>query len=84
MDRIYTSGDISNTPPAYPESPQIGFPIFTGIPGQNTKPGPYHFYMMAEEVRNVLVAAEITPDGRVLNQLAAAITVLVYRSLLAG
>lgn len=55
-------------------------PYFTGgNPGGGvaaTTPGEWWFHMMTEELRNAIVAAGLTPDHTVLNQLATAIGLL--------
>lgn len=78
MDRSHASG-ATGSPPSYPGSPSIGYPT-SGNPGTATpatKPGPWWYHMMTEEIRNVLVAAGITPDGSSTTQLAAAIQAIV-------
>jgi len=75
MDRVYQSS-VSGTPPAAPSVPLLGYPR-AGDPISGTKatrPGPWWFHMMTEELRNVIVAAGLTPDSGNLGQLAEAIT----------
>lgn len=77
MDRVFESG-ASASPPAAPASPSSGY-ASAGNPGSATpatKPGPYWYHMMTEEVRGVLVAAGLTPDHTNLTQLAAAVQAL--------
>ena len=77
MDRVFESG-ASASPPAAPASPSNGY-ASAGNPGSATpatKPGPYWYHMMTEEVRGVLVAAGLTPDHTDLTQLAAAVQAL--------
>jgi len=75
--RKYQSG-ASATPPSPPATPSTGYPTdgdaLTATPA--TIPGPYWFYQLGEEVRNVLVQAGITPDHEDLTQLAAAVQAL--------
>jgi hypothetical protein len=78
MDRVYTSG-ASATPPSAPGSPSSGYPT-AGNPSlgvQATRPGAWWYYMITEEIRNVLVAAGITPDHEDLTQLSDAIAALI-------
>lgn len=78
MDRVFESG-AAGLAPAAPASPSSGFPTggnpSGGVPA--TKPGPYWFHMVTEELRAVIVAAGLTPDHLALNQLALAISTLV-------
>lgn len=78
MDRIYNSG-AAGTPPAYPASPSSGFPQSAnpGLGAPATKPGPYWYYAITEEIRNVIVAAGIAPAGNTVNQLSNAISSLI-------
>lgn len=77
MDRVYSSGAVAS-PPAAPLSPSSGYPTsgnpLAAVPA--TVPGPYWFHQITEEIRNVLVAAGITPDHEDLSQLAAAVQAL--------
>jgi microcystin-dependent protein len=75
MDRIFESNALANTPPAPPIAPSSGYPT-TGNPSTNTpatKPGPWWFYMVSEELRNVVNNSGLTPDHKNLHQLAQAI-----------
>lgn len=78
MDRVFESG-AAGLAPAAPASPSSGFATggnpSGGVPA--TKPGPYWFHMVTEEIRAVIVAAGLTPDHLALNQLALAISALV-------
>lgn len=78
MDRSFASG-ASGSPPSYPGSPSIGYPT-AGNPSTATpatKPGPWWYYMITEELRGVVVAAGLTPDGSNTGQLSQAIAKLV-------
>jgi hypothetical protein len=78
MDRSFASG-AAGSPPSYPGSPSIGYPT-AGNPSlavPATKPGPWWYYMINEELRAVLVAAGITPDGSNTTQLLQAIQALI-------
>lgn len=78
MDRAYESGSSESAPLA-PETPSIGYPT-AGNPGGGTsatKPGPWWYHMVTEEVRNVILAAGLTPDHEDLSQLSAAIQSLI-------
>lgn len=74
MDRAFSSGS-SASPPAAPGSPSIGYPTSgnsgTGTPA--TKPGPYWYHMITEEIRGVLVAAGLTPSQGDVTQLLQAL-----------
>ena len=78
MDRIRaeTVSAESPTPPS-PSLPQ-GYPVAQGSAGS---PGtiftPYMFSMLVEEIRNVIVAAGITPDLEATSQLTQAIQALI-------
>jgi hypothetical protein len=78
MDRAFNSF-ISATPPAPPAVPLIGYPTSgnptEGIPA--TRPGPYWFHMMTEELRNVILSAGMVPDATNLSQLALALDKLI-------
>lgn len=71
MDRIYGSS-VSGSPPAYPSSPANGYPQsgnpLTATPA--TKPTPWWFHMITEEMRNAIVTLGGTPAGATVNQLA--------------
>ena len=56
--------------PTRPVAPSAGFPRGGLTP---TKPGPYWFHQMGEELRALLTGGGVAPDGAVLNQLAQAI-----------
>lgn len=62
MDRAYASG-ASATPPTPPASPSTGYPT-AGNPAMAvppTKPGKYWYFMITEELRNVVSAAGLSP-----------------------
>jgi hypothetical protein len=68
--RSYQAGAIGTAPTA-PASPSVGYPT-NGNPGTGTpatQPGEYWFYQIGEEIRNVLVAAGVTPVLATLTQL---------------
>lgn len=70
----FESGAVA-TPPDAPESPSNGYPS-AGNPATATpatKPGPYWFYQISEELKNVVESAGLTPDLDTLNQLNLAI-----------
>lgn len=74
MDRSYASGAAGSAPVA-PASPSIGYPT-AGNPGSGvlaTKPGPYWYHQITEELLAIITAAGITPDQGKLTQLASAI-----------
>lgn len=70
MDRAFESGAVV-VAPSVPAVPSVGYPTggnpVGGVPA--TKPGPYWFHMLTEEMRAVIVAGGVTPDAAVLNQL---------------
>ncbi len=78
MDRAFASGSSGSAPSA-PASPSIGYPT-AGNPGSGTpatKPGPYWYHMITEELRKVVTDAGLTPDHTNLTQLSAAIQAMV-------
>lgn len=72
-NRSFESGAAAS-PPAVPASPSVGHPTAgdpqTAVPA--TKPGPYWFYQIGEELRAILTAAGVTPDHTNLTQLLTA------------
>ncbi len=78
MDRVYESGAAA-TPPSPPASPSIGYPTAgnPSTPTPATKPGPYLFYQLVEEIREVITSAGLTPDHTDLTQLRQAIQRLI-------
>lgn len=74
MDRVYQSS-VSGTPPAAPSVPLLGYPR-AGDPISGTKatrPGPWWFHMVTEELRNIVVAGGLTPDGADTDQVLQAL-----------
>lgn len=74
MDRFY-SGNVSGTAPTPAAAGAVGYPR-PGNPGTGTpatKPGPYWYHMVTEELRKVITDAGMTPDHLNLSQLSAAI-----------
>lgn len=74
MDRVFKSG-ASAVPPLPPASPSVGYAI-GGNPGtgtQATKPGPWWYHMMTEELLGIVEGAGLTPDQEELTQIASAI-----------
>ena len=78
MDRVYESGAAA-APPSQPASPSTGYPTAgnpqTAVPA--TKPGPWWYHMVTEELRAVVAAAGITPSHTDVSQLATAIRRLI-------
>ena len=77
MDRKFKSGAAA-APPAAADNASDGYAT-AGNPAGGvaaTKPGPYWYHMITEEMRNVIVGAGLVPDKALVNQLLAAITVL--------
>lgn len=78
MDRVYESGAAA-APPGQPASPSTGYPTAgnpqTAVPA--TKPGPWWYHMVTEELRAVIAAAGITPNHTDVSQLSTAIRRLI-------
>ena len=77
MDSCFKSA-VSGTPPDAPSVPLIGHPQ-SGNPAlgqQATKPGPWWYYMMTQELRNIILAAGLVPSALDLNQVLDALQVL--------
>jgi len=78
MDLRNHEAGAAGTAPAVPANPSHGFPTEgspqNGIPA--TKPGAYWFHQISEELRNLILAAGITPDSDDLGQLSEAISEL--------
>lgn len=78
MDRTFESGSAAS-PPSAPASPSTGYPT-AGNPSlaiPATKPGPWWYHMINEELRAVISAAGITPDHEDVTQLMQAIQSLI-------
>lgn len=73
MDQVWQA-NVSATPPDAPSTPLVGYPKAGAQP---TEPGPWWYYAMTEEVRNVIVQGGLTPNGTSVNQLASAIVAIV-------
>lgn len=74
MERIYESG-ASATPPTPPAAPSAGYPS-AGNPGTGTMPtvpGPFMFHQIVEEIMAVILAANLTPNRNMLNQMKQAL-----------
>lgn len=74
MDSVFLSS-VSGTPPAAPAVPLVGFPrAGNAMTGEKaTRPGPYWYHMITQELRNLVVAAGLTPDAGSLNQVLLAL-----------
>ena len=72
MDHAWEA-NASTLPPATPTSPSIGYPS-DALP---TLPGAWWFYMLTEEMRNVILAAGLTPNFQSVSQLTAAIQAMI-------
>ena len=75
MDTRKHLAGASATPPTPPASPSTGYPT-DGNPLTNTpatSPGAWWYHQLSEEQRNVILAASISPDHTVTNQLLAAL-----------
>lgn len=76
--RSYLAGAVG-APPAVPSSPSIGYPTDGDplAPLDATSPGAHYFYKLGEELRNIIVAAGLTPSDGNLTQLLTAIHSLI-------
>lgn len=77
MDRIYASGAAGSVP-SVPASPSSGYPT-AGNPGAGTpatKPGPYWYHMVMEELMTIITAGGVTPAPGALNQVKLALDAL--------
>lgn len=73
MERAWKSGAVAGAP-LHTENTAGNFPTAGAPPGTPaTKPGPYWYHMITEEIRAVIVQAGITPDKSVLTQLRDAV-----------
>jgi len=74
MDSVFLSS-VSGTPPAAPALPLVGFPrAGNAVTGEKaTRPGPYWFHMMTQELRHIVVAGGLTPNASTLNQVELAL-----------
>ncbi len=75
--RLYKAGAVQSIP-SMASLVSAGFPT-GGNPVQGiaaTKPGDAWYYGIGEEIRNVILAAGLTPSNTVLDQLAQAIEIL--------
>jgi hypothetical protein len=74
MDRKWKSG-ASGAPPSSSDNASTGYATAgnpgTGVPA--TKPGPWWYHIITEEIRAVIVAAGITPDIANAGQLLEAL-----------
>lgn len=78
MDRVFESGAVGS-PPSAPASPSSGYTT-AGNPATATpatKPGPYWFHQVTEELRAVIAAAGLAPDHTNLTQVRDAIDSLI-------
>ena len=80
MDRAYASGAAGSAPTA-PASPSIGYPTAGNAAAatQATKPGPWWFHMITEELVAVIAAGGLTPAFNTLTQLRDALFALFAR-----
>jgi len=82
MDRKYESG-AAGSPPSAPGSPSAGYPT-AGDPGSATpatKPGPYWFHMITEELYQLVIAAGLTPAFGTLTQVRDAVLALISSAI---
>lgn len=76
MDHVYESG-ASATPPSPPTNPSLGYPVGIGLSTDITKAGAWWFYMITEELRNIVALLGETPDYTQVNQCASVIKTLI-------
>ena len=80
--RNFSSG-TSVSPPTPLASPSVGYPT-AGNPGTGTpatKPGAYWYHQVGEELRNLILAAGLTPSDAALTQVAQAVQILITASV---
>lgn len=85
MDRIYASG-AAGSAPGVPASPSSGYPT-AGNPGAGTpatRPGPYWYHMVMEELMAIITAGGITPAPGTLNQVKQALDALYAPKMSGG
>lgn len=70
--RAYQS-DAAGTPPPMLATSVKGYPRAASPTLKATMPGPYWFFMVGEEIRNVIIDGGLTPDPRDNSQLYQAI-----------
>jgi len=70
--RAYLS-DAAGTPPPYPTNPIMGYPQTATSTLPATRPGAWWFYMIGEEVRNLIIAGGVTPSPYDSTQMLQAI-----------
>lgn len=78
MDSVFLAG-VSGTAPIPAAVPLLGHPQ-SGNPGGGvpaTKPGPWWFYMVTQELRNVVVGAGLVPDHEEVSQVVQAIQTMI-------
>lgn len=83
MDNRSLEANASANPPAAPGAPSVGYPK-AGNPQTNdpaSKPGPYWFYAIGEELRAVIAAGGLVPAANNLTQVRDAIQVMINASL---
>ena len=77
------SAGASASPPTPLVSPSVGYPT-AGNPGTGTpatKPGPHWYHQIGEELRNLVLAAGLTPNDAVLTQVSQAVQILIAASV---
>jgi hypothetical protein len=83
MDHVYAS-NASGLPTSPPFPGAYGFTQINNAawtPGATTVLGPFIFYYVAESIRNVIVAAGLTPDPTNLKQFYQAVEILAAGGL---
>lgn len=70
MDRVYEFG-VVGTIPSIGSTASLGYPVELGK--GITNPGPWWFYMVAEELRNVILSGGEAPAGTKVDQVSNSI-----------
>ena len=73
MDNRKLLANAAASPPTAPASPSVGYPTDGGIGVPAATGGAYWFHSIAEEQRNVILGASITPSSADNTQLLTAI-----------
>lgn len=83
MDNRALEANASVNPPAAPGAPSVGYPkagnAQTNDPA--SKPGPYWFHAIGEELRNIITAGGLVPNLNTLTQVRDAIQLMINASL---
>lgn len=85
MDHAYKL-NASATPPAFPASFSVGYPQPASVDGSTppTYPGAWMWYALVEEMRNVILAAGMTPSAAAVNQVSLAVQSMITAAVGGG